>query len=49
MTPEERALRDAFLAELWKPCPELSRRERLEKREEDAVKQALICAQEKAS
>ena len=28
MTPEEKALRDAFLAELWPTCRELSRDER---------------------
>ena len=28
MTPEERALRDAWLAEMWPTCRELSREER---------------------
>ena len=36
VTPDE-ALRDAWLAEMWKPCRELSRAERMEQREADAM------------
>ena len=33
----DEALRDAWLAEMWKPCRELSRAERMEQREADAM------------
>ena len=39
-------LRDAWLSEMWKPCRELPIGERLEKREDDAVQQALLAVDE---
>jgi hypothetical protein len=46
MTPQERALRDAWVAEMWATCREVSRGERVTKRENDAVQQALMAAVE---
>lgn len=37
MTPEQEALRAAFLAELWPTCRELSREEREAKRVADEI------------
>lgn len=35
MTPEQQRLAAAYLAEMWAPCPELSRGERAAKRQAD--------------
>lgn len=42
MTPDKRALRDAFLAELWPTCPEVPRHVRAEKRKHDRLIQREI-------
>jgi hypothetical protein len=44
MTPDKAAghLADAWLSEMWPTCPELSRGERMAKRESDAVQQAQL-------
>lgn len=35
MTPEERALRNMWMQELWKPCREVDREQRAEQRKQD--------------
>lgn len=42
MTPEQRALRDAYLSELWPVCRELPRHERAAKRKEDRIEQRRL-------
>ncbi len=46
MTPEQRALRDAFLAELWPVCREVPRDVRAAKREMDRDEQRQAEEQE---
>lgn len=50
MTPEQKALRDAFLAECWKPCREIPREDRAaEKAVREAGPQVVDNAREKRS
>lgn len=44
MTPDERALRVAYLAEMWPTCRELTRRERKTQSEETRARDELITA-----
>lgn len=39
MTPEERALRDMWVAEMWRTCPEVPREHRAEQRKQDRATQ----------
>ena len=42
MTPERRAIRDAWIAECWPVCRELPLGERVQKRLDDVVNRALL-------
>lgn len=49
MTPQEEALRDAFLAELWPVCPEEPRHVRKAKRDADLLHQYELAVRESST
>lgn len=49
MTPEERALRDAWVAEMWPVCLEVPREERARKFQRDRLRQQEMVDDAQAS